>query len=106
MVEIFEKHGDVKGVIAFEKVSREEVFQYGIAQPGRDNGEFFELDDIVEKPSVEESPSNLAVAVSYVFSAEIFEYLRNTTPGKGGEIRLLVHNPSVLINRNNTKTKE
>ena len=88
MVELFEKHGDVKGVIAFEEVPREEVFQYGIAQPGRNHGEFFELDDIIEKPSVEEAPSNMAVAARYVFSSEIFEYLRNTTPGKGGEIQL------------------
>jgi len=88
MIELFEKNSDVKGVIAFEEVPREEVFQYGIAQPGRDNGEFFELDDIIEKPSVEEAPSNMAVAARYVFSPEIFEYLRNTTPGKGGEIQL------------------
>jgi UTP--glucose-1-phosphate uridylyltransferase len=88
MVDLFEKHGDVKGVIAFEEVPRDEVFQYGIANPGHDHGEFFELDDIVEKPSVADAPSNMAVAARYVFSSEIFEYLRNTPPGKGDEIQL------------------
>jgi len=88
MVNLFEKQDDIKGVIAFEEVPRDEVFQYGIAQPGRDHGEYFELDDIIEKPSVEEAPSCMAVAARYVFSSEIFEYLRNTPPGKGGEIQL------------------
>jgi len=88
MVDLFEKHGDVKGIIAFEEVPRDEVFQYGIAQPGYNYGEFFELDDIIEKPAVEEAPSCMAVAARYVLSAEIFEYLRNTPPGKGGEIQL------------------
>ncbi|MDR1382489.1 MAG: UTP--glucose-1-phosphate uridylyltransferase [Planctomycetaceae bacterium] len=88
MINLFEKNGDVKGVIAFEEVPHDEVFQYGIAQPGKNSTDFFELDDIVEKPSPEEAPSQLAVAARYVFSAEIFEYLRTTTPGKGGEIQL------------------
>jgi UTP--glucose-1-phosphate uridylyltransferase len=88
MIDLFEKNGDVKGVIAFEEVPRDEVFQYGIAQPGKSSADFFELDDIIEKPSPDETPSQLAVAARYVFSAEIFEYLRTTKPGKGGEIQL------------------
>ncbi|MDR1491648.1 MAG: UTP--glucose-1-phosphate uridylyltransferase [Planctomycetaceae bacterium] len=98
MIDLFEKHDDVKGIIAFEEVPHDEVFQYGIAQPGKSASDFFELDDIVEKPSPEEAPSQLAVAARYVFSAEIFEYLRTTTPGKGGEIQLtdairrMIHN--------------
>src|SRR5262249_11317488 len=44
--------------------------------------------DIVEKPSVAEAPSNLAVAARYVFKPAIFERLARTPPGKGGEIQL------------------
>ena len=48
----------------------------------------FELEDLIEKPSIEESPSNLAVAARYVFSPAIFDCLKKTPPGKGGEIQL------------------
>lgn len=83
----FEKNGaDV--VIAFEEVPREEVVRYGIAQPRGAAGDVFELADVVEKPSVEEAPSNLAVAARYVFSPAIFDELEKTKPGKGGEIQL------------------
>ncbi|HEY3324714.1 MAG TPA: UTP--glucose-1-phosphate uridylyltransferase [Planctomycetota bacterium] len=87
MVEQFESaKADV--VIAFEEVPREEVVQYGIAKPRATPGAVFELADIVEKPSVAEAPSNMAVAARYVFGPGIFELLHETKPGKGGEIQL------------------
>jgi len=86
MVEEFEKsHADA--VICFEEVPREDVVQYGIASP-REDGAVFELSDIIEKPSVAEAPSNLAVAARYVFGPGIFGLLTQTAPGKGGEIQL------------------
>ncbi len=75
-------------VIAFEEVPPEDVVHYGIAQPRGEGGEVFDLADIVEKPSVHEAPSNLAVAARYVMSPAIFDYLEKTPPGKGGEIQL------------------
>ena len=48
----------------------------------------FELADLIEKPSVSEAPSRLAVAARYVFSPVIFDALAQTKPGKGGEIQL------------------
>lgn len=87
MVEQFESaQADV--VVAFEEVPKEEVFRYGIAKPKGAVGETFELERLVEKPSIEEAPSNLAVAARYVFSPVIFEKLAETQPGKGGEIQL------------------
>jgi UTP--glucose-1-phosphate uridylyltransferase len=83
-------------VIAFEEVAPEEVYHYGIAKPAGD-GEVFEIEDLIEKPSVNEAPSTLAIAARYVFSPAIFEAIRRTAPGKGGEIqitdaiRLLIH---------------
>src|SRR5262245_29758696 len=74
-------------VIAFEEVPRAEVVHYGIARP-KAAGVVFELTDIVEKPSVAEAPSNLAVAARYVFAPAIFNHLEKTQPGKGGEIQL------------------
>jgi UTP--glucose-1-phosphate uridylyltransferase len=74
-------------VIAFEEVPQSEVHHYGIARP-KGEGELFELEDVIEKPSRHEAPSNLAIAARYVFAPNIFEALRRTPPGKGGEIQL------------------
>jgi len=74
-------------VIAFEDVPREEVRRYGIAKPA-DEGEIFGIEDLVEKPSVEDAPSTLAIAARYVLAPEIFDALEKTPPGKGGEIQL------------------
>lgn len=76
------------GVIAFETVPREEVVRYGIADVRTNHEDWFELADLIEKPSVAESPSRLAVAARYVFRASIFDYLSKTDAGKGNEIQL------------------
>ncbi len=87
MIEQFEARR-AAAVVAFEEVPREEVIHYGIAQPRDGLSEVFELDDLVEKPELEEAPSTLAVAARYVFGPAIFDHLRRTLPGKGGEIQL------------------
>lgn len=87
MVEEFERsRADI--VVAFEEVPKDEVVRYGIASPKGQVGSSFELADLIEKPAVDEAPSNLAVAARYVFSASIFDALERTEPGKGGEIQL------------------
>lgn len=75
-------------VIAFEEVPRSEVFRYGIAQPMNGATDVFQLADVIEKPDVDAAPSNLAIAARYVLSPKIFDALRKTNPGKGGEIQL------------------
>jgi len=74
-------------VIAFEEVPREEVKHYGVAKPKGD-GEVFEVEELIEKPSMQEAPSNLAIAARYVFAPRIFDAIAQTKPGKGGEIQL------------------
>lgn len=89
MTSVFEREqADV--VVAFEEVPAEDVVQYGIAKPAgcETPGEVFTLEDLIEKPSVSEAPSRLAVAARYVFSPAIFDALSKTKPGKGGEIQL------------------
>jgi UTP--glucose-1-phosphate uridylyltransferase len=78
---------DAAAVIAFEEVPHDEVSRYGIAKPKRD-GDLFEIEDLVEKPSTQEAPSNLAIAARYVLSPAIFDALAQTRRGKGGEIQL------------------
>ena len=86
MQRCFAEH-DCSAVIAFEEVPSHEVSQYGIAQPKNDD-DVFELVDIIEKPDLDEAPSNLAVAARYIFTPQIFDALDRTQPGKGGEIQL------------------
>jgi UTP--glucose-1-phosphate uridylyltransferase len=76
-------------VVALMQVPRDQVSMYGIAtvEDGDRDGEF-RITSLVEKPSVEEAPSNLAVIGRYVLPGSIFEVLRHTAPGRGGEIQL------------------
>lgn len=78
---------DAAAVIAFEDVPPNEVYRYGIADP-REKGDIFELKDVIEKPAIDEAPSNLAIAARYVFSPIIFEALEKTDFGTGNEIQL------------------
>jgi UTP--glucose-1-phosphate uridylyltransferase len=84
-------------VIAFEEVPHAEVSNYGIARPKGD-GDLFEIEDLVEKPSPREAPSNLAIAARYVLSPAIFDALARTSRGKGGEIQLTDAIRSVIRN--------
>ncbi len=87
MIDAFES-AKADAVIALEEVPREEVVHYGIATPRGKVGTVFELANLVEKPSVSEAASNLAVAARYVFTEAIFDCLERTRPGKADEIQL------------------
>lgn len=82
MVAFSRAHGGA-AVIGCERVPRERVSRYGIMKLDGDC-----IVDMVEKPSAEEAPSDVAVAGRYLLPAEIFGYLRTQAPGKGGEIQL------------------
>ncbi|WP_423793161.1 UTP--glucose-1-phosphate uridylyltransferase GalU [Methanocaldococcus indicus] len=75
-------------VIALERVPREVVHKYGVVEIKDNNNGVYEIVDMVEKPSVEEAPSNLIITGAYILSPKIFEILKNTKPGRGGEIQL------------------
>lgn len=86
LLDIYEERNE--SVIALEEVDRSKVSRYGIAG-GEDKGEgVIEIDQLIEKPSIEEAPSNLAIAGRYVFRPEIFDYIAQTPPGKNDEIQL------------------
>ncbi len=74
-------------VIAFTEVPRDRVPHYGVAKPREDTDDF-ELEDVIEKPSADEAPSNLVIAARYVFAPSIFEALGQIQPGSGGEYQL------------------
>ena len=87
MIQVFESEG-AAAVVAFEEVPDDDVHRYGIAKPRDGAEDVFELEDLIEKPTLEEAPSNLAVAARYVCSPVVFDKLSETKPGAGGEIQL------------------
>ena len=88
MMEIY-SHTGASCVIAVEEVAVERLSSKGVVKPGMDIGSgAFLIDDLIEKPSIQEAPSNLAIAARYIFGPEIYPALEKTLPGKGGEIQL------------------
>ena len=75
-------------VVAVQRVPRENVSRYGILEPVREEGRLVEIRNLVEKPSVDDAPSDLAVLGRYVLTPKIFDVLEQTNRGAGGEIQL------------------
>lgn len=75
-------------VVLLEEVERARVSRYGVIDGIEEEPGLYRVKDFVEKPSVEEAPSNLVIASRYVFTPDIFGYLEQTQPGKGGEIQI------------------
>ncbi len=74
-------------VIAVERVAPEKIPSYGIIK-GRKTDGTYEIDDLVEKPTVEEAPSDLGIIGRYLLTPQIFDALESVSPGFGNEIQL------------------
>jgi UTP--glucose-1-phosphate uridylyltransferase len=85
MIEVQEREGG--SVVALLEVPHEQIHLYGCAAVEGD-GDVVRITGLVEKPSAEDAPSNLAVIGRYVLSPTVFEVLHRTEPGRGGEIQL------------------
>ncbi|MBR0056222.1 MAG: UTP--glucose-1-phosphate uridylyltransferase [Kiritimatiellae bacterium] len=86
LIDAYEATGT--SVVAVEEVTRERVSKYGVIAGEPEGGKVWRVDDLVEKPSPEEAPSNYAIASRYVLTPDVFAALREVRPGKGGEIQL------------------
>lgn len=86
LMDVYERTGST--VVGVQPVARDQVHKYGVIAPAESNGGLHKLAGLVEKPPVERAPSNLAVLGRYVISPKIFEVLKNTPYGKGGELQL------------------
>ena len=85
MIEVQEREGG--HVVALMEVPREQVSLYGCASV-EGEGDVVRITGLVEKPPVEEAPSNLVIIGRYVLAPSVFDVLRRTDPGRGGEIQL------------------
>lgn len=86
IMEVYNRFG--KSVIAVFEVDRKDVSKYGIIYGRHIEKDIYIIDDLIEKPKPKEAPSNLAIVGRYLFTPRIFEKLKVTPPGKGGEIQL------------------
>ena len=93
MVEAYHKNPN-HCIVAVEEIPKEETHKYGIVSlqsPTTINhppSTIHQIKDMIEKPAPEDAPSNLAIIGRYILTPEIFEVLRDTKPGKGGEIQI------------------
>jgi UTP--glucose-1-phosphate uridylyltransferase len=90
MMEVYNETGS--SVLATQVVEGKAISSYGVLDakpvPGKWNGRLFEVQNLVEKPKPEETPSNLAIIGRYILTPAIFEMLETTSHGAGGEIQL------------------
>lgn len=86
MIEQYEQYG--KSIVGVQEVEMKEVSKYGVISGKQLHDQVYELDDLVEKPPVEQAPSNLAIVGRYIIHPDIFDILEKTEPGSGGEIQL------------------
>lgn len=86
MVKLYNEHQC--SIVAVEEIPRDQTYKYGVI-----DGEFLDervvkVSNMVEKPDPDDAPSNLAIIGRYILTPDIFDILRDTKPGKGGEIQI------------------
>lgn len=86
MMEIFEQYQT--SVLGVQTVPKEDTNKYGIVSGTNIAERVYKVDTLVEKPNIEEAPSNIAILGRYIITPEIFTELEQTVPGAGGEIQL------------------
>ncbi|MBS6507606.1 MAG: UTP--glucose-1-phosphate uridylyltransferase GalU [Paraclostridium bifermentans] len=75
-------------ILGVQEVAKEDTNKYGILDCKYIEDRVYKVKDMIEKPNVEEAPSNIAILGRYIITPAIFEILENQAPGKGGEIQL------------------
>jgi len=86
MMDIFEEKGNP--VLGVQEVPEDRVSSYGIVKYSQQEDNLFLVEDLVEKPALEEAPSNLAILGRYIITPDIFPILERTKPGRNNEIQL------------------
>jgi UTP--glucose-1-phosphate uridylyltransferase len=86
LMNCYEKYDST--ILGVQEVPKNDVSKYGILDGVSIDKNVHKVNNLVEKPNVEEAPSNVAILGRYIISPAIFDILENTAPGKGGEIQL------------------
>ncbi len=86
LIDIYNEYG--ASIIGVQEVPKADVSKYGIVSGKMVDERLYKVNNLVEKPSIEGAPSNIAILGRYIIEPEIFEILEHTKPGAGGEIQL------------------
>ncbi len=88
MIEVYEKYQC--SIVAIEEVPMEDTNKYGIIAGNLVDGtaDTYRVTDMVEKPAPKDAPANMAIIGRYILTPDIFDILRETKPGKGGEVQI------------------
>ncbi|MCT7447314.1 UTP--glucose-1-phosphate uridylyltransferase GalU [Aliarcobacter skirrowii] len=86
MVELYKKY--TCSIVAIEEIPKEDTNKYGVIAGNEIESGIFMVKDMVEKPEPEVAPSNLAIIGRYILTPDIFDIIKETKPGKGGEIQI------------------
>ncbi|TMT00633.1 UTP--glucose-1-phosphate uridylyltransferase GalU [Apilactobacillus kunkeei] len=87
LIDSYEETGS--STLAVMKVPHEDTSKYGVINPSKEVRDgLYDVTNFVEKPKPEDAPSDLAIIGRYLLTADIFDILENTKPGKGNEIQL------------------
>lgn len=86
MIEVYKKHG--KSVVAIETIDPGDTGKYGIIDGTEISPNLYQITDMVEKPSPANAPSDMAIIGRYILTPDIFDILKQTKPGVGGEVQI------------------
>ena len=87
LIDVYEKYES--SIVGCQEVDEKDISKYGIVKPiEKLDKSTCVIEDFIEKPSLEEAPSNFACLGRYLLTGKIFKYLEKVKPGKGGEIQL------------------
>ncbi len=75
-------------IVAIQEVPDDQISKFGVIAGEKMKDGLYQVSDMVEKPNLEDAPSNLAIIGRYILTPDIFEVLENTPPGKNGEVQL------------------
>ena len=75
-------------VIATKKVDKKSVSRWGILSVKNKKKNYFQISDVIEKPSLQHAPSNYAIIGRYILSKKIFAEIKKIKPGQGGEVHI------------------
>ncbi len=87
MIELYEKYPN-KCIVAIEEVPKQDTNKYGVIAGSEIENNLYQVNNMVEKPDPKDALSNLAIIGRYILIPEIFDVIKETKPGKGGEIQI------------------
>ena len=87
--EMIKLHNITKSsIIATKRVNKKNVSRWGILSIKNKKKNYFQINDVIEKPSIKKAPSNYAIIGRYILTSNIFNEIKKLKPGKGGEIHI------------------